>query len=164
MSPSEGFRATGIPASGRLSGTLAESTSSDKAEGTGRTMVLFQQHGVSELPDLHFLRNFEPSHPGCGSNLVKKYSSTQVPRKTRQLVHQTHDKEIQRQYLLWMTNEWEYFATDRPRCQRVAKVQKKVPYHFLTNRGSPRSSSPRRRSSRVGKFAGTRRQSSTTSA
>ena len=134
--------------SGRLSGTLTESTLSDEAKGTGGMMVRFSSNTASHSCRICiFLWNFEPTRPDCGSNLVTECASIQLPRNTRQLVHHTLERQIRKQDLVWMANEWECFATDRPRCQRVTKVQRKVPRF----RGSPRSTSPKRSSSRVGK-------------
>ena len=53
-----------------------------------------------------FLRNFEPTHLDCGSCHVEQPASNQVPRKTRQLVLQNHDEQVQKQGLIWMAIEW----------------------------------------------------------
>ena len=76
VSPSGGYRASGIPASRKLSSILTESTFSDKSEGATRMMIRFPSKSASQLPDLHFPRNFEPTHPGCGSVLLEKSAST----------------------------------------------------------------------------------------
>ena len=120
LSLSECSRASGIPASGKLSGTLRESTLSDKATGSGGMTVRFPTIRRLTVVGLGF-------HLDCGSSHVEKSASNQVPQKIRQLVHQKHDGQVQKQGLIWMSTEWECFVTDRQRNHGATVVLKKVP-------------------------------------
>ena len=63
----------------------------------GKCRFVFQQFGVSHLSEWDLPKNFEPTHLDCGTVHAEKSASNQVPKKIRQLVHQKHEEQVQKQ-------------------------------------------------------------------
>ena len=88
---------------------------------------------LSQLPDLHFPENVEPTHPDYGSILVVKSVSNQVLEKIHQLAHQTHDQQMQKQDSGWMTSEWKCFARSDNGARSKQRYRRRC-LGFLINR------------------------------
>ena len=150
VSPSGGYRASGIPASRKLSSILTESTFSDKSEGATRMMIRFPANRRLNCRICIFQGTSNQLTLAAGQF---SWRSLHLPGATEDSSIGTSDSREADSETRSGVDDKRVFCNGSTTLPEGNKGTMEGAMVSSRTRGSPRSTSPKHRSSLVGKFA-----------